>query len=72
MKSYFDEVADMMANSRSVGPYNDRATIMAALRRRFASEGELREFVTRYFAMANALIAAEELDFQPIPREKGH
>lgn len=40
----FEEMADMMANSLSVGPYCTRQEILTALHKRFATEDELRAF----------------------------
>lgn len=54
---YFDEVADLMAGSRTVGPYVDRATILAALRAKFTTEDALREFMKLQFEAARAQVA---------------
>lgn len=45
MSDYFDEVADMLAASRTVGPYTTREVIIDSLRRKFATEDALRSFV---------------------------
>jgi hypothetical protein len=55
--NYFDEVADMMAQSRAVGPYVTRDQIMAALRKNFPTEAALREHMAQQMAEVRKALA---------------
>lgn len=57
MSDYFNEVAEMLASSRTVGPYADRATILSTLRARFASEEALRAFMAEQWARAQRVLS---------------
>jgi predicted enzyme related to lactoylglutathione lyase len=46
MSDYFDETADMMAASWTVGRHVSREEIIAALRAKFKTEDELRAAMT--------------------------
>lgn len=61
MADYFDEVADKMAASLSVGQFHTRQTIIAALRARFKTEMELREYFSFLMAEAEKLSDTESL-----------
>lgn len=56
--SYHEEVADLMASSRTVGAHVDRATILAALRAKYPDEQQLRDMVQRLWAEAERTFAS--------------
>lgn len=53
---YFDEIADMMSKSKSVGPYATREQIIDSLHNNFKSENDLRIFVEKIMKKAESLI----------------
>lgn len=57
MPDYFDEVADLVANSRTVGPYVDRATLLANLRSTFPTEQALREYMDQLWRAAHTMMS---------------
>jgi hypothetical protein len=55
---YFHEVADMLANSRTVGPYVTREVILSALVAKYPTVEALRAFMDEMAATAAAMMAA--------------
>lgn len=55
-QSYFDEIADMLARSFTVGRFHVRDHILASLHRKYASEAELRAAVTFFREHAEDMV----------------
>jgi len=54
---YFHEVADMLANSRTVGPYVTRDVILSALVAKYPTVEALRAFMDETAASVAAMLA---------------
>lgn len=66
-KSLFDEIADAMARSLTVGPHCTRAEILVALHRRFATEEELRTYLDATEARVKTFLAhLQSIDRVPV------